>query len=254
MTAALRDRTLTVGQVDGWRAWRLRRRGSRVALLPNGRGAAWPPRRPAVATCWRVRRHRAPEPACTCGLYAVGDPAALKAARSPAVVGTIALWGTVVEHASRLSRAARVPAASRARLSRLLFQRGIIDANFDVVAAHRDGASSRCASATIGSRFDLTSHRSRRYRHHGSRGAERRLRSSRSFRASWESATRHYGCSAVRAVRSSDVPSYPSVWTQVVQAGTRSRPENPHSSGVSVQASGLIQAGKPPSIIRPVSL
>lgn len=140
MTATLRDRTLTVGQVDGWRAWRLRRRGSRVALVPNGRGAAWPPRRPAVATCWRVRRHRAPEPACTCGLYAVGDPAALKAARSPAVVGTVALWGTVVEHALGYRGQLAYPQRLALVCHICLFQRGIIDANPDVVAAHRDGA------------------------------------------------------------------------------------------------------------------
>ena len=165
MTATLRDRTLTVGQVDGWRAWRLRRRGSRVALVPNGRrGAAWPPRRPAVANCWRARRHRAPEPACTCGLYAVGDPTALQAARSPAVVGTVALWGTVVEHAFGYRGQLAYPQRLALVCHVCLFQRGIIDACPDVVAVHRDGSLVPLCLPTIGSRFDSAPHSPSRYR------------------------------------------------------------------------------------------
>jgi hypothetical protein len=35
---------------------------------------------------------------CTCGLHATHDPDPLRRARDPAVVGTTALWGRVVEH------------------------------------------------------------------------------------------------------------------------------------------------------------
>ena len=66
--------------------------------MPIGKGRAWLPLEPARARCWRHRRHRAPEVACTCGLYAVDDPRHLLRARSPAVVGTVALWGRVVVH------------------------------------------------------------------------------------------------------------------------------------------------------------
>jgi hypothetical protein len=35
---------------------------------------------------------------CTCGLYAVEEPELLRAARDPAVIGTVDMWGRVMEH------------------------------------------------------------------------------------------------------------------------------------------------------------
>jgi hypothetical protein len=35
---------------------------------------------------------------CSCGLYAVRDPGLLRGARDPAVLGTVSLWGRIVEH------------------------------------------------------------------------------------------------------------------------------------------------------------
>ncbi len=42
--------------------------------------------------------HRAPARGCSCGLYAVKDPLSLREARDPAVLGSVDLWGRIVEH------------------------------------------------------------------------------------------------------------------------------------------------------------
>ena len=87
--------------VQAWRCWTLwgSRDGSRVRLTPiAGDGRAWPVGRPASAACIRDRTHLVPQLSCTCGLYAVPDPDQLRRARDPAVLGTVALWGRIVEH------------------------------------------------------------------------------------------------------------------------------------------------------------
>lgn len=84
--------------IEGWRAWRLVLDGGIPSLVPVGKGGTWPRLRMARARCLIRRRHQAPDVYCSCGLYATSDPALLRRARSPAVVGTVALWGRVVEH------------------------------------------------------------------------------------------------------------------------------------------------------------
>jgi hypothetical protein len=86
--------------VEGWRAWHLSLDRFGPSLDPIGRGRSWSKGSATIARCWRHRRHRPPIAGCTCGLYAVPDRAQLRRARSPAVVGTVALWGRVVQHAS----------------------------------------------------------------------------------------------------------------------------------------------------------
>ena len=91
----------TLEPIRAWRTWTLvgSRDGARVRLTPiAGDGKPWPPRRPAIASCTRDRRHVRPELDCTCGLHAVTDPDELRRARVPAVLGTVALWGRIVEH------------------------------------------------------------------------------------------------------------------------------------------------------------
>lgn len=88
--------------INAWRTWTLAgsRRGDEVHLLPiAGDGRPWPARTPASASCTRHRSHRRPEPNCTCGFYAMHGPDPLRRTRDPAVLGTVALWGRVVEHA-----------------------------------------------------------------------------------------------------------------------------------------------------------
>ncbi|HET9248701.1 MAG TPA: hypothetical protein VFP13_02005 [Actinomycetota bacterium] len=90
-----------VEPIHAWRTWTLvgSRDGAVVRLAPiAGDGRPWPPRRPARSLCTRRRSHLRPELDCTCGLHAVTDPDDLRRARDPAVLGTVALWGTIVEH------------------------------------------------------------------------------------------------------------------------------------------------------------
>ena len=85
-----------------WRTWTLA--GSRdlgeVRLLPiAGDGKPWPVRDPARAACRRPPRHHiVPGFGCRCGLHATRAPDPLRRTRDPAVLGTVALWGRVVEH------------------------------------------------------------------------------------------------------------------------------------------------------------
>lgn len=111
------DRAMDRGQVDtlsepveGWRIWNLSASLTKPSLLPAGSGVdAWPPRGAVEARCGRpsllsVGRgsHRAPALDCRCGIYAGRSLAAFGRPRPawppPAVVGTVSLWGTVIEH------------------------------------------------------------------------------------------------------------------------------------------------------------
>lgn len=102
MSAALESPALTLAEpVHAWRTWTLwgSRDGREVRLLPiAGDGKPWPSMRPATASCARRRRHVVPGLGCTCGLHGVPEPDALRRTRDPAVLGTVALWGRVVEH------------------------------------------------------------------------------------------------------------------------------------------------------------
>jgi hypothetical protein len=78
----------------GWRA-----RALAPSLLPVfARGRPWPAREPARAVCARRRGHVVPEVGCFCGLHATNDEGRLRRTRSPAVLGTVAMWGRIVEH------------------------------------------------------------------------------------------------------------------------------------------------------------
>jgi hypothetical protein len=86
-----------------WRTWTLSGipDGSEVRLLPLfGDRRPWPVRVPARASCSRRGRHRIPALDCSCGLYATHGLDALRRSRDPAVLGTVALWGRIVEHAA----------------------------------------------------------------------------------------------------------------------------------------------------------
>lgn len=97
----------------GWRVWNLvmDRAGREPALRPAGAGRGeWLARRPYRATCRRVGlegsmptgRHASPVLECTCGIYASSSLRNLVTS-TPAMppvsaVGTVALWGRVIEH------------------------------------------------------------------------------------------------------------------------------------------------------------
>jgi hypothetical protein len=87
--------------VVGWRTWSLvdQADGSGPLLRPVAAGRRpWPAREAALGTCRVSRRHVAPVFGCLCGLHASRDPEGLRRIRDPAVLGTVALWGRVVEH------------------------------------------------------------------------------------------------------------------------------------------------------------
>jgi hypothetical protein len=105
-----RDRFRRDEPIVGWRTWNLSDDHSAPRLLPAGSGGrdAWEPRRAAEARCEAsiltrtLHPHPAPEPSCTCGIHASRSLDAFERPRPawppPCVVGTVSLWGTVIEH------------------------------------------------------------------------------------------------------------------------------------------------------------
>ncbi|OLL72609.1 hypothetical protein Ae168Ps1_0987 [Pseudonocardia sp. Ae168_Ps1] len=86
------------GVVPGWRTWRVRDPAPVRLWSPVHIATEWPPDAPLDAAC-ELDGHRAPDPGCTCGLYAARRPADVGGLGfgGPTVLGCVALWGTVVE-------------------------------------------------------------------------------------------------------------------------------------------------------------
>ena len=95
-------------------------------LWPAGSGVdAWQPRHPVEARCgalriltWGIGKHTAPDLRCRCGIYASRSLDVFERPR-PAwpptpVVGTVSLWGTVVEHERGWRGAVRLSVATPA--------------------------------------------------------------------------------------------------------------------------------------------
>jgi len=102
--------------IVGWRSWLVVREGEDFRLRSVLYDALWLPRKELIARClhrgltfrWRKRyEHAPPEPDCRCGIYAASEPEeaasyldgrgwadALSVHR---VIGTVSLWGRVVE-------------------------------------------------------------------------------------------------------------------------------------------------------------
>ncbi len=101
--------------IEGWRAWRLHRaEDGDLRIAPTTPRPDWEPGVPIHATCSGAHEreymiynpelaafHRSPEPGCTCGVHAMKDPRRLRRSRpgkSAGVIGTVAMWGRVIEH------------------------------------------------------------------------------------------------------------------------------------------------------------
>jgi hypothetical protein len=100
--------------VVGWRAWRAVERGGEVYLMSLFHRVRWPWLEALGGKCeawqlpWRRRRgrHAPPDLDCQCGIYASSlevasayAPALPSRMQGPhAVVGTVALWGDVLEY------------------------------------------------------------------------------------------------------------------------------------------------------------
>ena len=112
--------------IEGWRVWNLSEGDSGPRLLPAGSGVDfWQPRHATEARCGvpgillaGIGRHTAPDIRCRCGIYAsrsLDDFERPRPAWPPApVVGTVSLWGTVIEHERGWRGASAYP--SRVRL------------------------------------------------------------------------------------------------------------------------------------------
>jgi hypothetical protein len=86
--------------VIGWRGWFLRVNAFGPELVPAGKGrGGWPWRAPMTARCAEGRGHRSPDPSCGCGLSAFKPETAHRSLRSRfPVIGTVSMWGRIVEH------------------------------------------------------------------------------------------------------------------------------------------------------------
>jgi hypothetical protein len=101
--------------IEGWRAWRLRRNeGDDLRIAPTTPRPDWEPGVPMHARCSGSHermymvfnpeleaQHRSPEPGCTCGIHAMKEPLRLRRSRpgkTAGVIGTVAMWGRVIEH------------------------------------------------------------------------------------------------------------------------------------------------------------
>jgi hypothetical protein len=96
--------------IAGWRVWNLSEGEVGPRLLPAGSGVdSWRPQRAAEARCGAlgiltagIGKHAAPDIRCRCGIYASRSLDVFERPRPawpPAtVIGTVSLWGTVIEH------------------------------------------------------------------------------------------------------------------------------------------------------------
>lgn len=139
LEAGLGCGTTLTEPIIAWRAWTLHegRHGHEPLLRPIGRSdRVWPVGTPASATCPR-RLHVAPDFDCRCGLHATRTPDLLRRARDPAVVGTVALWGRIVEHDHGYRAAFAYPQRLRLICYLCFWQWGIDGSSADLVTRRR---------------------------------------------------------------------------------------------------------------------
>lgn len=107
-----------VAPLEGWRLWHVVERYGELRLVSPLYRIQWPARRELVAACRRGlepglslypprTRHAAPSPGCGCGIYGSCGPVQAAAYMSRffkqredvvhRVIGTVSLWGEVVE-------------------------------------------------------------------------------------------------------------------------------------------------------------
>jgi hypothetical protein len=147
--------------IVAWRAWTIAGSidGSLVRLLPiAGDRRPWPARKPVVAACKRSHGHVVPGFACTCGVHATRHQVQLRRARDPGAIGTVALWGRVVEHELGFRAAVGYPQRLRLVCPVCFWQWGPT-ADVDSVGVSRGGRMTPLCShhaelcARIGYRF-----------------------------------------------------------------------------------------------------
>lgn len=83
--------------ITGWRGWGLSKSGRLEAL---GQNTAWPVKEALTAVCENSGGHVAPNWSCSCGIWAFKDVDNLAASigqYAVKVIGTVSLWGKVIE-------------------------------------------------------------------------------------------------------------------------------------------------------------
>ena len=97
------DPPLSLEPVLGWRVWALERIDGTLRLRSVTRSDHWPPNEAMEAMCSLHPGTTRPSEGCSCGLYAASSPETLARSgvfsNATVVIGAIAMWGTVVEHA-----------------------------------------------------------------------------------------------------------------------------------------------------------
>jgi len=126
-----------------WRTWALAgsRDGADVRLMPIiGDTHPWPAREANRASCSLRRKHAGiPEVDCSCGLYGTDRDEVLRRTRSPAVLGSVALWGRIVEHALGYRAEYAYPQRLRLVCFVCFWRRGARATSCDVVVRQRGG-------------------------------------------------------------------------------------------------------------------
>ena len=93
---------LTIDPVIGWRTWSIGWNGDGVHLASPIQAYDWQPMQPNRARCRSHFGRQLPNLGCGCGLYAVSRlerlPTAFGSSFSIGAVGSVAMWGRVVEH------------------------------------------------------------------------------------------------------------------------------------------------------------
>ncbi|HXF72044.1 MAG TPA: hypothetical protein VNO79_05470 [Actinomycetota bacterium] len=160
----------SVEPILGWRTWRLVRTAAGLRIAPATPRAPWEPGSAQRATCTGAHTrlylvfnpelaptHRSPEPGCTCGFHAFKDPARLgRTGRGVGVVGQVAMWGRVIEHARGYRAEFVYPARLRLACARCLWW-GRRPAVPDLVVVRRDRLLPACEqhAARLGARGSL---------------------------------------------------------------------------------------------------
>jgi hypothetical protein len=140
---------LEIEPIVGWRVWRLGRNFlGDLRLKAVVHQHEWEPQsvEPAVCAARQYRQvdaHTPPSETCSCGYYAADSLASLAAARvftsGVSVIGAIAMWGGVVEHANGARSEFAYPARLRLVCTRCI-EGGVV---VDPTVVHDDGGALR---------------------------------------------------------------------------------------------------------------
>jgi hypothetical protein len=149
-TAIASPEDMTAEPIIAWRTWNLAITPGRTRLVPVGdHRKPWRPRERSRAICGRHRFHRAPNPACTCGIHASKEIGLLQRTRGPSVLGTVALWGRVIEHELGYRGAFGYPQRLRLVCPVCFWQRGLDAELPTTVSVAPDGSATPLCEAHL---------------------------------------------------------------------------------------------------------